>query len=145
MYLNQKWWYNMCHRLRRSSRRDVIQLYRLKNWVAVVNRARTSKIHNIPNNLKTHLLSSTDPSEAIQGGQSISKEYASTNLADLFTNTMAELKREGLLNKFTYWEANCIMWDFYPSEVLSQAMNLLESEISKLDCYIYITKGTDLI
>ena len=32
----------------------------------------------------------------------VSKEHTSTNLADLFTKTMAATKIEGLLEKFTY-------------------------------------------
>ena len=36
------------------------------------------------------------------GALRVSKEHTLTNLSDLFTNTMAAPKREGLLENFTY-------------------------------------------
>ena len=61
-------------------------------------------------------------------------EQKSTNLADLFTKTMVAPKIEGLLEIFTYWEANCSMGLFYPSDGLPQEIDLRVLEITKLDC-----------
>ena len=55
----------------------------------------------------------------------VSKEHTSANLADQFTNTMAAPKREGILDNFTYLEANWSMWVLYPSESLPKAMGHL--------------------
>ena len=64
----------------------------------------------------------------------VSKEHTSTNMADLFTKMMAAPKREVLLEKFTYLEANWSMWVFYPIEGLQQAIDLIVLERTKLDC-----------
>ena len=64
----------------------------------------------------------------------VSKEHTLTNLAKLFTKTMAAPKREGLLENFAYWEANWSMYFFYPSDGLPQAIHLLELETSKIEC-----------
>ena len=83
------------------------------------------------------------------GTTRVSKEHASTNLADLLTNTMTEPKREGLLENFTYWKANWSMWFFYPRDGLPQEIDLFVSERTKLKCYSekswYLTEGTKLI
>ena len=55
-------------------------------------------------------------------------------MVDLFTKTVAAPKREGLLENFTYLEANWSMPFFYPIDVLPQAIDLLVSERSKLEC-----------
>ena len=65
----------------------------------------------------------------------VPKDHTSTNLAELLTKTMAAPKREGLLEKIIYCEANWSMWVLYPSEVLPEAIGLLVSEITKLECW----------
>ena len=52
---------------------------------------------------KHHSIAYHRAREAVATGTlKVSKEHTSTNLAELFTNTMAAPKREGLLKKFTY-------------------------------------------
>ena len=52
---------------------------------------------------KHHILNCHSAQEAVaEVIVRVSKYHTSTNLADLFTKTMAAPKREGILDKFTY-------------------------------------------
>ena len=71
--------------------------------------------------------------EAVAAGMVIvSNEHTSTNLADLFTKTMVVPKRERLMDKFKDLEANWSMRFSYPSEGLTQSINLLVLKRTKL-------------
>ena len=99
---------------------------------------------------KHHILNCHSAQEAVaEVIVRVSKYHTSTNLADLFTKTMAAPKREGILDKFTYWEENWSMWFFYPIEGLPQSIDLLLLERTKLECYsaqlCNFTEGNKLI
>ena len=52
---------------------------------------------------KHHLIVYHRPREAVAAGTCcITKEYTDTNLSNLFTKLLSQIRREDLLNKFTY-------------------------------------------
>ena len=53
---------------------------------------------------KHHSIAYNRNHEAVAAGNCrITKEDTETNLSDLFTKLLSQIRREDLLNKFTYW------------------------------------------